>query len=139
MLINTFSDQLLLENKFFSVQMLLRRSYFFRISNCLEHVLFRGRKFCQTATFSEEEHVLEQHGDIILINILVLYLHSSRYSLRTVTLSERLVLCDQLHSISTWKGFPLTITCSFKYTRNYELVWRWNSSILYCQKEQDMY
>ena len=42
-LINTFSDQLLLEDKNFSVQMLLRRSYFFRISNCLEHVLFRGR------------------------------------------------------------------------------------------------
>ena len=41
-LLNTFSDELPVDDKYFSAQMLLRMSYIFRISNYLDHVLFRN-------------------------------------------------------------------------------------------------
>ena len=47
LIINTFSNRLLLEDKYFSVQVLLPKS--------LEHVFFPSRQFLQTTTFSEEE------------------------------------------------------------------------------------
>ena len=54
LLLNIFSDQLPLDDKYFSAQMLLRMSYVFRISNYLNHVLFRNWQFFETPTFSEE-------------------------------------------------------------------------------------
>ena len=41
-------------------------------------------------------------------------LFRSTYFLRAVT--EKLALRNQIHSIHTWKGFPLTIIHSFKYS-----------------------
>ena len=143
LLVNTFSDQLLLADKYFSVQMLLQMSYFFRISNYLEHVIFGSRQFIQTATFSEKKSTfLEAAWRCYTKQQLgkhTKHLHGSRYSLRTITFSEKLILHNQLRSISTWKDFPLAIICSFKYTMNDELVWHWNFSILYCWEEQAMY
>ena len=59
---NTFSDQLLLEYKYFfsTATVMFRRSYFLRISNYSKHVLFRSRRFFCTATFSEEQLFKEQ-------------------------------------------------------------------------------
>ena len=53
----TFSDQLLLEDKYFfrTATVMFRRSYLFKISNYSKHVLSRIRQFFRTATFSEEE------------------------------------------------------------------------------------
>ena len=52
----TFSDQLLLEDKYFfnTATVMFQRSYFFRISNYSKHVLSRNRQFFRTAPFSEE-------------------------------------------------------------------------------------
>ena len=53
-----FSDQLLLEDKYFfnsTAAVVFWRSYFFRISDCSKHVLFRSRQFLRTAAVLEEE------------------------------------------------------------------------------------
>ena len=60
LVINTFSDQLLVEDEYLSAQTLLRRSYFFRIGNCLGHVLFGSKQVFQRATFSKKELFSEQ-------------------------------------------------------------------------------
>ena len=81
----------------FSAQLLSRRSFFSRISNYSEYVLFRSRYLFWTPTFSQEEP-------------------RSRYFLKTVTFSEKLVLRKQFHRIYTSKSFPLTSIHSFKYS-----------------------
>ena len=50
---NTFSDQLLLKDKYFfsTASVMFHRSYLFRISNYSKHVLFQRKKFLPTATF----------------------------------------------------------------------------------------
>ena len=54
LVINTFSNQLLLYNKYcFSTATALEELFFIR-SNYSEHVLFPGRHFFRTASFSEE-------------------------------------------------------------------------------------
>ena len=58
-------------------------SFFFRISNYPEHVLFQSDYFFGTATFSETD------------------IFRSRYFLKTVTFL--IVLRSQFHSIFTWK------------------------------------
>ena len=52
---NTFSDQLVLEDKYFFSTATLLEEPFSRKSSYLEHVLFRSKYFFRTATFSEEE------------------------------------------------------------------------------------
>ena len=54
---NTISDQLPLEDKNVSstATVTFRRSYFFRISNCSKHILFRSRRFFRTGPISEEK------------------------------------------------------------------------------------
>ena len=92
----TFSDQLLLEDKYFFSTATLLKEPFSRKSSYSEHVLFRSKYFFRTATFSEEE--LE----------------------RTWKQSHFLtVLRNQLDSIYTWKDFLLTSIHSFQYTMAY--------------------
>ena len=43
----------------------------------------------------------------------------SRYFLKTVTFSEKLVLRNQVHNIYAWKDFQLTSIHSFEYT----MIW----------------
>ena len=87
MVTNTFSDQLLLEDK-----------YFFSTATASEKLLFQNKELSRTYTFSEEE------------------LFRSRYFLKTVTFSEKLVPRNQVHNIYTWKNVALTSTNFLEYT-----------------------
>ena len=86
---NTFSDQPLLEYKYFltTATVMFRRNYFLRISNYSKHALFRSRRFFRTATFSEEQLFYEQ-----------VFLEKSHSFLIAS-------LRNQLHCINTWKDF----------------------------------
>ena len=71
----------------FSAQLLFRKCYYFRISNYSK------------STFSKHTVLLNSY-------FFGKNLFRSRYLLRTVPFSEKLVLRNQLHCIYTWKDFP---------------------------------
>ena len=77
----------------FSTQLLFRRSCFSRISNIHNMYFFE-------AGTTNSEHLLFR----------------SRNFLKTVTFSEKLVQRKHLHSIYTWKDFPLNSMHFFKYS-----------------------
>ena len=84
----------------FSAQLLFRKCYYFRISNYSK------------STFSKHTVLLNSY-------FFGKNLFRSRYLLRTVPFSEKLVLRNQLHCIYTWKDFPSTIIHFIKYTRGW--------------------
>ena len=98
---NTFPDQLLLEDEYFSgyfsitatvteegffspESVIIQSMYFFEAGASCKQLLFQKKNF-----------------------------FSSRYTLKTVTFSDNSAY--QFHSIYTWKDFPLTSINSFKY------------------------
>ena len=107
---NTFSDQLLLEDKYFFSTATISEELHFRISNYSKHVLFR--------TGSSSEQLLLQKKNFFKAGISWEHKPSSEQSF----FSEKLVMRNQLHSIYTWKDFPLTMIHSFKYTLSWSAL-----------------
>ena len=90
---NTFSDQLLFEDKFFVSTALTSKELLLQ-NNYSEHVLIRSRHFLlfQKKVFLENSYFFWNAS-----------------------------LCNQLRSAYTWKDFPLTMIYSLKYTLSWSI------------------